>query len=283
MFKDEFKARYTTIPFAIYKAFCNYEEKTVISHQHREIELIAMTEGAADFYIDSQCYRVEKGDVLIIPPYSIHRAKTASSSITSYDCICFDLKLLCDEELKGGLESGTLSTKHVVSRKLPYAEVLQRCIAIGCEACEGQHAGWELEAIGNMSVLFGKLKREGYFTTNLRDKTENTFAKRVLDYINESYSTLITSNAAASALYMNNSYFCRLFKKTFGCCFSDYVLAYRLEKAKVYLTNTNLSATEIAFRIGFNGCSYFGKTFKARFGLSPISYRKGRRKKNEAG
>ena len=273
MFNDEFKERYTTIPFAIYKAYCDRENKKVISHQHREIELIAMTEGEVVFYIDSHPYSLEKGDVLVIPPYSIHRAETSAESLTTYNCVCFDLSLIWDGELKKGLIDHTLATNHVIKKELEYAELLQKCIARGCDACEAGEEGWELEAIGNMSVLFGVLKRNGCFTSGINRSPENTFAQRVMDYIAENYHTL-TSTQVAVAFYMNNSYFCRTFKKNFGYCFSDYVLAYRLEKAKIFLCNTRLSITEIAFRTGFNSCSYFGKAFRERFGLPPLAYRK---------
>ena len=82
MFKDEFKQRYTTIPFAIYRAYCEFVVGGVISHQHRETELIAMSQGEADFYIDGKLYRLKKGDVLIVPPYSIHRAETSPEDIS---------------------------------------------------------------------------------------------------------------------------------------------------------------------------------------------------------
>lgn len=274
MFNDEFKTRYTTIPFAIYKAYCDCENKKVISHHHREIELIAMTEGEAVFYIDLQPYRVQKGDVLIIPPYAIHRAETSVEALTTYNCICFDLELLWDGELKSGLLGHTLTITHIIKKELPYAELLRGCIEAGCDACEAGEAGWELAAIGNMSLLFASLKQNRCFVSKLHSKAEKTFAQRVMDYIADNYQAKITSTQMAAAFYMNNSYFCRIFKKTFGCCFSDYVLAYRLEKAKIYLINTSLSVTEIAFRTGFNSCSYFGKAFRERFGCSPISYRK---------
>ena len=274
MFADEFKSRYTTIPFAIYKAYCSYESKKVLSHQHREIELIAMTEGEADFYIDTQLYKLNKGDILIIPPYSIHRVETASDTVTSYDCICFDLSLIWDAEIKIGLSSHTLSINPLIKKDCPFSEQIKKLISDGCCACSKGGAGWELEAIGSMSLIFGLLKRNGCFFSKLKNENENTFAQKVMDHISNNYAMQLSSTDIAVSFYMNNSYFCRLFKKTFGCCFSDYVLTYRLEKAKIYLNTTSLGITDIAFCCGFNSCSYFGKAFRERFGTSPLAYRK---------
>ena len=273
MFKDDFKERYTTIPFAIYRARCEFMGGGVISHQHREIELIAMCEGAANFYVDGTLYKIEKGDVLIIPPYAIHRAET-SDELTSYNCICFDLAMLWDKELVLGLTNHTQSVKHLISNDDTASHVIRECVERACVACEMEKSGWEMDAIGNMSLIFSALKGGGYVSEAEASRARNTFAQRVMDYISDNYSEQLTSTRVADALYMNNSYFCRLFKKTFGCCFSDYLLAYRLEKAKTLLINTNFSITEISFNTGFNSCSYFGKTFRERFSLSPLSYRK---------
>ena len=274
MFNDGFKERYTTIPLAVYRAYFVNQVKEVIAHHHKEFEVISITEGSALFYVDAQEYRLQKGDLLLIPPYAIHRGKTTDRGTASYNCICFDLKIQCDEALKTGLEEHTLSTEHFISKESAYAARLQEYIENACCANERQNLGWELDAIGNISLFLSVLKQEAHFTENLKCSTQKPFAQNVMDYIIAHYASEITSRTAADALYMDNSYFCRVFKKSFGCCFADYVLAYRLEMARSRLTNTNLPITEIAFQIGFNSCSYFSKTFKERFGVSPLSYRK---------
>ena len=274
MFRDEFKERYSTIPLAIYRAYCDHRVKEVISHQHKEIELISITEGSADFYINGQLYKAQKGDILIIPPYAIHRANISANTITSYYCICFNLQLLCDEELRNGLECNTLSAENLIRKEKPYAASIADYIENAFLACDRNETGWELETMGNISLLFSVLKKNFCFTENLQDKDEQQFARAIMSYINNHFSEMITSRTAADALYMNQSYFCRLFKKTFGSCFAEYITAYRLEKAKIYLTNTKMSVSQVSFQTGFNSCSYFGKTFKEKYGVSPLSYRK---------
>ncbi len=274
MYKDEYKKNYKTIPFAIHKTYKNCSGGSVIAHQHREVELIALTEGRVDFYIETQCYSMQCGDVLVIPPYAIHRAEIPSDSVTAYKCICFDIDLLWDKDLRTGLLEHTVMLDSLISHDTPYAKHLQDYVNAGCDAYEGQKSGWEMEAIGSMHLFFGILKQNDRFSHNASPHSAHSFAQTTIDYIAKHYATPITSTTTAVALYMNNSYFCRLFKKVFGCCFSDYVLAYRLEKAKTMLDHTQLSITEIAFQCGFNGCSYFGKSFRRRFGRSPLAYRK---------
>ena len=198
----------------------------------------------------------------------------SADEVVVYDCICFDLELIWDADIKTGLINNTLSVKKLIDRENLCTENMQEWISVSCDACENGHPGWELEAIGCISMLIGCLKKHGYFTTELRGKKETEFIQKVMCYISDHYSSHITSSTAATALYMNNSYFCRAFKKAFDCRFSDYLQAYRLEKARICLSNTNDSITDIAFRSGFNGCSYFSQVFKEHFGISPITYRK---------
>ena len=277
MFNDEFKERYTTIPFAIYQAYCATGTQEVITHYHREIELIAITEGSVEFYINSQCYLAKKGDLLIIPPYALHRGCTTDNVVSAYDCICFDLQLLCDKSLENELESQAVSVISWISNEAPFAKQLQAYIKRAVIACERNETGWELEAIGNMSLLFGILKKNYFIPQSVESHKETLFGEKVMAYLLQHSSSPITSRDAAHALYMNHSYFCRLFKRTFGYPFEKYLLIYRLEKSRLYLTNTTLPVTEIAFRVGFQNCSYFGKTFKERFGATPLSYRKNKR------
>ena len=274
MFKEEFKERYTTIPFAFYRAERSAEHREVITHYHREIELIAMTKGTAEFYIQSKGYSLQEGDVFIIPPYALHRGYTAQGVESAYDCICFDLQLLCDKSLKDGLESRAISAVSLISGGDSCAKQLRAYIQNAVAACRENVSGWELEAVGNLSLLFGVLKKNGLLLQEHESKKETLFGERVMDYLNQNASGPITSRDAAKALYLNHSYFCRLFKKTFGYPFEKYLLNYRLEQARLYLLDTDLSVTEIAFRAGFQSCSYFGKTFKARFRATPLAYRK---------
>lgn len=274
MFKDEFKERYTTIPFAIAKGHSKGSAAEIITHQHKEIELIVITEGSAVFSIDSQNYSIQKGDILVIPPYALHHACTSAVDTTSYYCICFDLSLLCDQWLRDGLETQTVCGKYLIEGESEHAERLQQYIEKAFLACEGKETGWEMIACGNMSLLFGVLKQNGFFSQSTKSEKSVNFGKNVMKYIITHYASGISSRDAASELYMDHSFFCRSFKNTFGSCFTDYILAYRLEKAKVLLRSSDLSVTEIAFKVGFNDCSYFCKVFKKGIGSSPLCYRK---------
>ena len=163
--------------------------------------------------------------------------------------------------------------------KNAYSQELFELIDKGIRAYESGHDGWELEAIGSMSMLFGTLKKYGYFNACRNFARGSDFLQKALTYISKNYGSSVTSADAAAELYMSAGYFCRCFKKGFGCCFSDYLLSYRLEKAKTLLINSDDKITEISSRIGFNSSSYFAKAFKEHFGESPLAYRRREKQK----
>jgi AraC-like DNA-binding protein len=65
----------------------------------------------------------------------------------------------------------------------------------------------------------------------------------------------------------------RQFQKWFGTSPRDYLNRLRLEEARQLLESSELTANEIAERIGFLSLSHFNRAFKAVFGMPPARYR----------
>ena len=63
-----------------------------------------------------------------------------------------------------------------------------------------------------------------------------------------------------------------------GMSFTGRVLELRLQKARAMLADPqhdHLRVSDIAYASGFNDISYFNRTFRRRFGASPLQYRGG--------
>ncbi len=274
MFDDSFKARYSTLPVAVYTHTRRKEASSFVPHNHREIELIAMTAGEACVFVGSVAFRLAAGDLLVIPPYCVHYARIAPE--TSYECICFDPALLCDAALREGLEGGRLAVCDAARAATYGTEVIDLVLA-AVAAHRGACLGWELEVGGRLSLLFAALKRGGHFTPTGEEAREDRFSRAVMECVAEQYGEPITSRTIADRLYMSGAYFCRRFKRSFGCSFSEFLLTYRVEKAKLLLAADPRSVSEIALACGFHSFSYFCKVFRERVGVTPTAYRRGER------
>ena len=78
----------------------------------------------------------------------------------------------------------------------------------------------------------------------------------------------------AKACAISEYHFARLFKSAFSATVHQYVMARRLNHARVELECAERQITDIAMEIGYRSISAFNIAFRKRFGLSPSSYRK---------
>ncbi len=97
----------------------------------------------------------------------------------------------------------------------------------------------------------------------------------VQKYIHENYMRRLNVEDVARRFYLSPSYFSRLFRRTLGTGFNNYLNCYRVEKARMMLGETNLSVAEIAFLCGFGSVSQFNRTFRDVVRRSPSELRRG--------
>lgn len=64
------------------------------------------------------------------------------------------------------------------------------------------------------------------------------------------------------------------FKVLFNTTVNKYVSNYRVFKAKELLKNSDLTISEITYKLGFNSPSYLTKVFKSYYGVTPLEYKK---------
>ncbi|MDD3336522.1 MAG: helix-turn-helix domain-containing protein [Eubacteriales bacterium] len=102
----------------------------------------------------------------------------------------------------------------------------------------------------------------------------NRYISVVDAYLQENLSNKILLKDVAKKFNYSVSYFCRMFKVWSGMSFSDYLLQYRMEKARGLLKNTSVSIAEIARATGFGDSRYFAHSFKKSNSVSPSMYRR---------
>ena len=79
--------------------------------------------------------------------------------------------------------------------------------------------------------------------------------------------------AVAKAAGASVFHFCKVFRKSTGIKFTDYVTRVRLEDARTELLNPNRRVSEVAYDVGFQSLTQFNRTFKRVFGQSPTEFR----------
>lgn len=96
---------------------------------------------------------------------------------------------------------------------------------------------------------------------------------KAFEYIKKNYMLPITLEDVAKYVYLNPSYFSRVFRNEMKCTFVYYVNKIRINAGKSLLTDTSLPLTDISSMVGFEDQSYFTKVFKKITGETPGRFR----------
>jgi len=108
-----------------------------------------------------------------------------------------------------------------------------------------------------------------------QQNTEPPLVLRAREYIEKHKSEELSLADVARAAGASIFHFCKVFHKSTGLKFTDYLARVRLEDARNRLLNPNLRVSEIAYDVGFQSLTQFNRTFKRVFGQSPTEFRTG--------
>lgn len=111
-------------------------------------------------------------------------------------------------------------------------------------------------------------------TINERSSAMPTIIINAVRYVHQNFSEELGVNTIASKLRCHPVYLGRIFKNCMKRNLSDYICDVRISEARELLESKELSVGEIAYQVGFQDQSYFGKQFKKRFNESPGAYQK---------
>ena len=94
----------------------------------------------------------------------------------------------------------------------------------------------------------------------------------MMQYIFEHYKEKITLTDIASAASISKSEALRCFHIALSTTPINYLVDYRLACARELLLTTDDTVTQAALSVGIENISYFVRTFKKKYGVTPKTY-----------
>lgn len=98
--------------------------------------------------------------------------------------------------------------------------------------------------------------------------------QKALYFIRSHFREHITLEDVARFSGFSSNHMSKIFHRSFGMGFKEYLIALRLNHAEQLLLLSDESITEIAYFCGFNSISHFLHVFKAKYDISPLQFRK---------
>jgi YesN/AraC family two-component response regulator len=95
-----------------------------------------------------------------------------------------------------------------------------------------------------------------------------------IGYIKKNYMNKLTLEEVADYVYLNPSYFSKIFKEELGYTFVSYINKLRVEVSKQLLLDPSVSLTDVSSIVGFDEQCYYTKVFKKLTGMTPGLFRK---------
>lgn len=101
-----------------------------------------------------------------------------------------------------------------------------------------------------------------------------SIADQVAVIIRTEYDQNISLESISSRLHYSPNYLGSIFKREYDTTFSDYLLNYRLEMAKKWLVDTDMSVKDISERLRYQNPQNFIRYFRKKEQVTPGEYRK---------
>ena len=256
----------------------SFSDSRINLHSHDFYEfLFCHSASDVEYLVGAERYRLQKGDVVLIPPGVSHRPLLPEHMAEPYrrDVLWIHPDLIDQLEL---LVSPQERMNAQESRLLRTAgtrwEFLGELFRHGVREFEGQEPGWEEIVLGNTLQILVYLRRAVRDRTAAPLKAEKPeLLDQVLAYIEEHLSEKITLEDIAKHFWVSQSTISQTFRNKLGVSFYRCVTQRRLIAAKnLIIEGTPLES--VGRKVGFSDYSSFYRAFKQEFGISPRQYRK---------
>ena len=107
------------------------------------------------------------------------------------------------------------------------------------------------------------------------EKGTRSEVTQVKNYIYQNYQEELSVDILAEKVYLSPGYLSYIFKQETGMNLNRFIKAFRMDKAKELLENSQKKISQIAKEVGFSNNSYFCRSFREYFGVTPEFCRKG--------
>lgn len=246
-------------------------------HSHTFYELLFCRGGSLQYLLGTQRYRLQRGDIVYIPPGTSHRPLLLDKLVEPYTRYVLWASPAFAEMLHGAFPQEELLPAEAFllrTAATPWQEELGGLFRTGVQENYTRAPGWEAAVLGNTIRLLVQMAR-ARTGSNIPDPQaeQQDLLDQLLVFIEGHLAEKITLADTARRFLVSESTVNQLFRRRMKVSFYRFVTQRRLIAAKVRLQEGD-SAEQAAARTGFGDYSTFYRAFRREYGISPAEYRR---------
>ena len=154
-------------------------------------------------------------------------------------------------------------------------EEMENCFSTLIQELREEKVGNHFVIKGILMRIFRLLSTEYEFQLSKQQRKDLNWAvfEEICHYIETNYKT-ITIQELTKVFHFQEDYFNRLIKKKVGKTYCEFLQDIRLFKAEQFLSQSDMTISQIAEEVGYRNKGYFYKLFVEKYGMTPAEYRK---------
>ncbi len=236
-------------------------------HYHPYSEIYIYLRGRVEFIVDSLTYELSPFDVLIIPPYKLHRPKPETHS--TFERIVINVypefykKLDCEQYKefykKDSIDNLKISSK--VIKRTKFYDIINE-IKTYTDNYQNIFQPITYFKVGELLHVLNSIS--SFESFNIK----SDIILKVLEYIDSNYNNISSLSDLTSKFNYSKNHLCYIFKKHTGFTIHKYINIKRFENVKK-LCAAGESITMACIESGFESYGSFSYAYKKEFGHCP--------------
>ena len=240
-------------------------------HRHDEEELIIITKGNLEHFIDFQKEVVTAPSVCYVPMGKLHKLMPRIG-LEGW-VITYKDEFIPDSEL-------SFYSKFATSSAIPLTggTCINRFSTL-CELINGvfSHPQCDMTTINHLlkaliTMILAERKTNLPNESSIKNNQQNTF-NTFLRILEENFRRPEGVQFYADKLNMSTRNLNLICKNNFDKSVSEIIETRKLIEAKQLLLNTDKTVSEIGYELGYNEKSYFTRVFHQKMGVTPTDFR----------
>ncbi|WP_178075791.1 AraC family transcriptional regulator [Paenibacillus oralis] len=251
-------------------------------HFHDAWEIYYLVSGERCYFIKNQTYHIRGGDVVLIPMDVLHKTSPSGRLSQPHERILINFRTEAFAGYLPGREgeiNRLFEDYPVVRLTAEEQNFMQPLFSRMLAEQSRRETGYEDYCRLLLSELLLNLVRLA--ENRPVDDGEAEAGKRpyreiaeVAKYITAHYEENLSLSGLAGRFHLSPYYLSHIFPRVTGMTLVAYINRVRIEQACRLLRETELPVTEIAYRVGYQSGTHFGRVFKKVKGISPQGYRR---------